>query len=118
MQQKLEELCQIETVLLLETVNVSYLSQEHQVCSNAFKNHLLHRHNNFNFGEITAVIVKIVLQDVQVKSMEVVKKTLIEDEKEKMSAEEYVKQKRTWEIEMERVRAQLHNSQMVGVIIK
>ena len=32
MQHKLEELCQIETVLLLETVNVSYLSQEHQVC--------------------------------------------------------------------------------------
>ena len=34
MQHKLEELCQIETVLLLETVNVSYLSQEHQVCAN------------------------------------------------------------------------------------
>ena len=33
MQQKLEELCQIETVLLLETVNVANLSQEHQVCS-------------------------------------------------------------------------------------
>ena len=32
MQQKLEELCQIETVLLLEAVNVSNLSQEHQVC--------------------------------------------------------------------------------------
>ena len=32
MQHKLEELCQIETVLLVETVNFSYLSQEHQVC--------------------------------------------------------------------------------------
>ena len=44
------------------------------------------------------------------------KKTLVEDDKEKMSAEEYVKQKRAWETEMERVRAQLHNSQMVRVI--
>ena len=57
------------------------------------------------------------LQDVQEKSLEVVKKTLVEDDKEKMSAEEYVKQKRAWEAEMERVRAQLHNSQMVRVII-
>ena len=32
MQHKLEELCQIETVLLVETVNINYLSQEHQVC--------------------------------------------------------------------------------------
>ena len=58
-----------------------------------------------------------VLQDVQEKSLEVVKKTLVEDDKEKMSAEEYVKQKRAWETEMERVRAQLHNSQMVRVIL-
>ena len=53
-----------------------------------------------------------IFQDVQEKSLEVVKKTLVEDDKEKMSAEEYVKQKRAWETEMERVRAQLHNSQM------
>jgi len=32
MQRKLEELCQIETVLLLETVNVQNLCQKHQVC--------------------------------------------------------------------------------------
>ena len=31
MQHTLEELCQIETILLLEAVNISYLSQEHQV---------------------------------------------------------------------------------------
>ena len=50
--------------------------------------------------------------------MEVVKKTLNEDGKDKISAEEYVRQKRIWETEMERVRAQLHNSQMVRTIVK
>ena len=49
--------------------------------------------------------------------MEVVKKTLNEDGKDKISAEEYVRQKRIWETEMERVRAQLHNSQMVRPMI-
>ena len=34
MQHKLEELCQIETVLLLEMVNITYLGQEHKVCLN------------------------------------------------------------------------------------
>ena len=48
--------------------------------------------------------------------MEVVKKTLNEDGKDKISAEEYVRQKRIWETEMERVRAQLHNSQMVWAL--
>lgn len=46
--------------------------------------------------------------------MEVVKKTLKEDDSEKITAEEYVRQKRTWETELERVRAQLHDSQMVS----
>ena len=50
--------------------------------------------------------------------MEVVKKTLNEDGKDKISAEEYVRQKRIWETEMERVRAQLHKSQMVRTIVK
>ena len=49
--------------------------------------------------------------------MEVVKKTLNDDGKDKISAEEYVRQKRIWETEMERVRAQLHNSQMVRAVI-
>ena len=31
MQRKLEELCQIETSLLLEAVNIDFLSREHQV---------------------------------------------------------------------------------------
>ena len=118
MQQKLEELCQIETVLLLETVNVANLSQEHQVCSRVLQE------CSFDtifieiipLGKRKNLILKNILQDVQEKSLEVVKKTLVEDDKEKMSAEEYVKQKRAWETEMERVRAQLHNSQMVRVI--
>ena len=118
MQQKLEELCQIETVLLLETVNVANLSQEHQVCSRVLQE------CSFDtifieimpLGKRKNLILKNILQDVQEKSLEVVKKTLVEDDKEKMSAEEYVKQKRAWEAEMERVRAQLHNSQMVRVI--
>ena len=50
--------------------------------------------------------------------MEVVKKTLNDDGKDKISAEEYVRQKRIWETEMERVRAQLHNSQMVRQELK
>ena len=48
--------------------------------------------------------------------MEVVKKTLKEDGVETISAEEYVRQKRTWETELERVRAQLHESQRVITI--
>ena len=121
MQQKLEELCQIETVLLLETVNVANLSQEHQVCSRVLQkcsfDTVFIEIIYIPLGKRKNLILKNILQDVQEKSLEVVKKTLVEDDKEKMSAEEYVKQKRAWETEMERVRAQLHNSQMVRVII-
>jgi hypothetical protein len=78
-QQKLEDLCQIEIVLRLETVNICYLSQQHQ--------------------------------DLLEQSMEVVKRTLKEDDSEKISAEEYLRQKRTWETELERIRSQLHDSQ-------
>ena len=89
MQQKLEELCQIETVLLLETVNVANLSQEHQVCSRVLQE------CSFDtifieiipLGKRKNLILKNILQDVQEKSLEVVKKTLVEDDKEKMSAE-------------------------------
>jgi hypothetical protein len=44
---------------------------------------------------------------------EVVFGTLKEDDSEKITAEEYVRQKRSWETELERVRALLHDSQMV-----
>ena len=52
-------------------------------------------------------------QDVLEKSDEVVKRTLNDNNGEKITAEEYVRQKRTWEAELERVRFQLHESQMV-----
>ena len=52
-------------------------------------------------------------QEVLEKSDEVVKRTLNDNNGEKITAEEYVRQKRTWEAELERVRFQLHESQMV-----
>ena len=38
---------------------------------------------------------------------------MVEDGAEKITAEEYVRQKRNWENELERIRSQLHNTQMV-----
>ena len=38
---------------------------------------------------------------------------MVEDGAEKITAEEYVKQKRNWESELEKIRSQLHNTQMV-----
>ena len=38
---------------------------------------------------------------------------MVEDSAEKITAEEYVRQKRNWENELERIRSQLHNTQMV-----
>ena len=59
------------------------------------------------------ILLNVLKQDLAERSMEVVKKTLKEDGVETISAEEYVRQKRTWETELERVRAQLHESQRV-----
>jgi len=38
---------------------------------------------------------------------------MVEDSAEKITAEEYVRQKRNWENELERIRSLLHNTQMV-----
>ena len=38
---------------------------------------------------------------------------MVEDGAEKITAEEYVRQKRNWENELERIRSLLHNTQMV-----
>ena len=58
-------------------------------------------------------VVIIVIQEVLRHSDELVKKTMVEDGAEKITAEEYVRQKRNWENELERIRSQLHNTQMV-----
>ena len=58
-------------------------------------------------------VVIIAIQEVLRHSDELVKKTMVEDSAEKITAEEYVRQKRNWENELERIRSLLHNTQMV-----
>ena len=50
--------------------------------------------------------------------MEVVKESLKDDSQKKISAEDYVKQKRQWEAELEMVHAKLHASQRVSHFLK
>ena len=48
------------------------------------------------------------------KSVEVVKESLKDDSQKKISAEEYVQQKKRWEKELEQVRLKLNASQRVS----